>query len=303
MNYFDNVPSGINLLLLSKSDYNSSALFCSIFVSNLCEDKLTWRYMIKSNYPELYKMLIETNNLDVHKLDRLYYVYKDNIYGAAELINTNIYSFETPYIIYDMLDKSLDLLVNVSINDEVVCDLICYNNYPGIYSRLKDIIDKNNLEYKYISKSGWFQEPFKIIQWKTILYSLIYSSELLNLQVNEYLINGKLSDYPTLNKLIGSVIDPRNPNPYSSYNFMFLFLYVREAEVDINGEKAFEFLFGELGYISHRLGYDIDWLIDKTNDKNIDIIYDDMIERGVEIPTENISKREKVKSLYFLTLM
>ena len=295
MNYIQITPDGINKIILSKLDYNSYPEFCTLS-SGLCKDGLTWKTIIKEYQPELYKSLLATNNLN--NLDILYYLYKDNMYKIRDTINLKIFSFDDPHIIYNLLDGTLDALIFSSVDAEMISELICYNNYPGIYPRLKEIMGKNKTK-KVVSYNRWHQSPLEIIQWKTVLYSLIYSAWLKMSKVDEYLINGKLDKYPTLFELFGRQTTIMG----SYYNYIFLFLYAREPEVNINDEPRLDSLFYDLSYISIRLNYGIDWLIDKINDKGIEIIYDESINCLGQYTINKIgwgSKREQIRNYYLM---
>ena len=299
MNYIQITPDGINKIILSKLNYGCYPEFCTLS-SNLGKDGLTWKIIIKENFPEPYKSLLAINYLG--NLDILYYLYKDNMHKIRDVINLKILSFEDSDVIYNLLDGVLNTLIFSSVDTETISELICYNNYPGIYPRLKEIMNKNKSK-KYISYNRWYQSPLEIIQWESVLYSLIHSARLKNLKVDEYLLTGKLGGYPTLFELFGPRTRIDDPDPYSYYNNVFLFLYTRESEVSINNEPHLDSLFYDLCYISIRLNYGIDWLVDKIDDRGIDIIYEESISNLDQYTKNKLGwgyKRGKIRNYYLM---
>ena len=304
-NYFGGTAEGVLIIILSKLSYRTFGKFCSTFVKRLCESNLTWRNIIKINYPEIYNSLFATNNLNNPDLISFYYFYKDNAFDVREFVDFDFYSgLTTPddpfsYLFslwYQTYHRWQDNLIK-TLSKGLMFDLLLYKNWPGSYQKINEIIkiSATSSEERHDRK----RTPLEQLSKFSFLESLLYSVDLRSPIIDSYLINGKLNDYPPLSRLFPPSIEDRTPDLYMSHNFVFMFLYTREPDVDINNEPQIEELIYFLSYISKGLGYAIDWLIDKLNDQNVDIIYDSIIDDWIQQGGVNsLSKRDTIKNYY-----
>jgi hypothetical protein len=309
-NYFNYLPDQIKVSLLGKLNSNNFDDFCDFFDSNLCKSKSTWRILIKNNYPKLYNSLFVTGYLYDNRLDiSFYYIYKERLsfvidydmYANYRRIMSEMVKAHPDQIIeklqkdFHMFIKEQIYIGKSTIND-IIITLICYRNWPGTYPKIEKIIQFEPYRIgRLTSIYDWLMfGSVKNYYSADILNSLIYSMKFNSPIIDEYLVKGKLEHYPSLRKLSESI-----PSPiidfHTSHNYMFLFLYSREPEVNINDLILIEItkFVNFLSYISRQFGYDIDWVIDKLDENNINLIYNNLNDEEGDL-----SKREIIKLYY-----
>ena len=311
-NYFNYLPDGIKIVILGKLNYNNFKNFCDLFATELCENKSTCRILIKNNYPELYKSLFITGYLNDPRLDlSFYYLYKERL---SFVINYDMYAERRrimsemvgahPDQIIERLQMELYTTIKESNIKDIIIILMSYRNWPGSYLKIKEIIEKNRPSWieeittiynLLMFGRGRVQSFYSADMFNSLLYSMRFNSPIMD----EYLIKGKLDKYPSLRKLSESLPPTRLVTAaeyfYMAYNYMFLFLYSREPDVDINDFPEIKKLVSFLAFVSKEFGYDIDWLIDKLNKKNVNIIYRNIIREEGNL---GLSIRETIKWYY-----